>query len=325
MSAVPLATPPLADEPAALAELALRACVASRPAPGHAMLLDALLRATGTDFALRLSRGGWYRPGRILDAAGQCVADDAMAWLEQAWADADEDPQAFAERHADSGLTVTRLDGSTHYFVAPNGPGAADFLQLEVEELRERVSHRFDAAAPAPDSVEAMIAPAREARSLRPSDGTSHYGFRRITDIARITAALAAQPGSAPPVLRFLAEWDASSSGRQRRFCDHWVLALSDHPDRYGQPRRAARPVPTHAPHWSGADGAAGLALAQHLHDFNRDAGYRAAWYFHLVCGHRVPRSVAPAVFADLQDGMAYLPERDVELLKAWMREPYSL
>jgi len=310
------------DASAALAELALRACVASRPAPGHAMLLDALWRSAAVDFALRVSRGGWYRPGRILDRDGDCVADDAIAWLEQAWADADDDAQTFVERHSDSGWAVTRLEGVTHYFVAPNGGGPAEFLQLEVEELRERISYRFVADTSPPESVEAMIAPAVCAGE---PEGVPHYSFRRLTDIARYLDRLGSQPGNPAPVLRFLAEWDASSSGRQRRFCDHWVLALSEHPDRYGQPRRAALPVAVHAPRWSGDAAARGTALAQQLHDFGREAGYRAAWYFHMVSGRRVPRDVAPRVAADLQDGMAYLPERDVALVTNWVREPYSL
>lgn len=327
MPAESSADPELADAPAALAELALRACAASCPTPGHAMLLDTLWRSATVDFALRVSRGGWYRPGRILDRNGDCVADDAIAWLEQAWADADDDPQAFAERHADSGLAVTRLEGVTHYLVAPNGGGPAEFLQLEVEELRERISHRFDAGAPVADSVEALIAPADTDTDAAPQTGESaaHYSFRRLTDVARYVGRLAAQPGNPAPVLRFLADWDASSSGRLRRFCDHWILALSEHPDRYRQPRRTALPVAVHTPKWTGTKGLRGVALAQQLHEFNRDAGYRTAWYFHMVSGHRVPRDVAPAVFADLQDGMAYLPERDMRLVTNWMREPYSL
>lgn len=303
-----------------LHEAAARACASSRPAPGHAMLLDALWRAASIDFELRVSRGGWYRAGRILGPDGGCVTDDALGWLERAWAQADGDPQALAGH---DGHTVTRFEGVTHYFVAPLGTGSGDFLQLEVEELHERASFRFGADAPVPDSVDALIAP-RGASSAALADGPPHYSFRRLTDIDAFVARLASQAGSAPPVVRFLAEWDASGRG-QRRFCDHWVLALSEHEDRYRQKRLAAAPVPVRAPCWAGGGDSRGIALAQQLHEFDRDAGFRAAWYFHMVCGHRVPREVAPRVFADLQAGMAYLPERDAALVAGWLRDPYCL
>ena len=88
---------------------------------------------------------------------------------------------------------------------------------------------------------------------------------------------------------------------------------------------RSAMPVAAHAPRWEGTAGARGTVLAQQLHDFDREAGYGFAWYFHLVSAHRVPRSVAPEVFADLQDDLAYLPERDANLIHAWMHDPYAL
>lgn len=327
MSALPLAPLPPAAVPSPLSAPALGACSASQPAPGHAALREALRRATGIEFLLRLSRGGWYRPGRILDAAGAVVAADALAWLEQAWADADEEGPLLAERLVRSGYAVTRFDGITHYLVASAGPRAADFVQLEVEELIERVSHRFAPSAPVPDSVDAMLAPPRSGARQLSAAIASQYRFRRIVEFtppsATPSAPDAAPAGAGPALQRFLAEWDAG--GHARTFCDHWVLALSDHADRHGQMRLAARPVPATAPAWRGLAGERGLALAQRLQDFDRDAGYRSAWYFHMVCGHRVPRDIPPLVAADLDAGMAYLPERDAALLAGWLREPYSI
>lgn len=313
-----------APDPVALSTLAARACAVSRPLPGHAALLDALRREGAPDFAPRLSRGGWYRPGRILAAEGASVADDALVWLERAWGEADEDGQTFAERHADSGFLVTRTEGVTHYLVAPYGSGPADFLQLEVEELQEKVSHALAGGTEPADSVEALLSRPDYCPLPMPL-GPSRYAFRRVTDMSAFIDRIASQPGTPGPVLRFLSEWEQSSGGRQRPFCDHWVLALAEHPDRYGQLRASAVPVAAHAPQWHGTDEARGTELAQQLHDFDRAAGYTFAWYFHLVSGHRVPRSVLPRVIADLMDGLAYLPERDAELVRRWVHEPYSL
>jgi hypothetical protein len=307
-----------------LAERCRDACAGTLPLPGHAALLEAIRRAGGPDFALRVSRGGWHRPGRIVAADGHCVADDALAWLERAWTDAGEDAECFAERHAGCDYRVSRLDGVTHYFVAPCGSGPTGFAQLEVEELRETISHPLIGDGTHADSVEALLERPPGA-AAGPLSGPARYIFRRATGIADFVSRIAAQPDKPAPLLRFLADWESSSAGQHRRFSDHWVLALSEHLDRYRQLRRSALPIAAQAPRWTEGPDVGGVALAQRLHDFDRAAGYASAWYFHLVSGHRVPRSVLPAVFADLRDGMAYLPERDADLVVAWMREPYSL
>jgi hypothetical protein len=313
-----------AAAPLPLAERCVSACTSARPVPGHAILLDTIRHGGGPDFALRLSRGGWHRPGRILDANGESIADSALSWLDEAWAETGDDPDEFAAHYADCGYRITRIDGISHYFVAPYGNDSAAFLQLEVEELLESPGHPLIDRGPPPDSVEDLLAsPTPQTAEGLPSAGC--YSFRRLTDIADIVEKLNAQPGRPPDVLRFLAEWQTSSAGQQRHFCDHWVLALSEHQDRYRQQRCSATPVAANAPQWMGSDQASGIELARQLSDFDRAAGYSAAWYFHLVSGHRVPRSLLPAVHADLTDGMAYLSERDAQLVAAWMQTPYGM
>ena len=310
--------------PPSLNETLFRLCTATLPLPGHATLLDGLRQAGGPEFAPRVSRGGWFRPGRIVDVNGHTVADDALAWLEQAWLDAGEDGEAFVDRHAGSGLVLTLQQGISHYLVAPWGPGASEFLQLEIEELQEVASHPLAAAGDAPLTVEALLD--RPPHSPAPTPiGAPRYGLRRLTDIAQFVERIADQAGKPTPILRFLADWEASSAGPQRRFCDHWVLALSEHLDRYRQTRYGAAPVAAHAPAWGGVPGHRGTALARDLHDFDRAAGYGFAWYFHMVSGRRVPHALAPLVAGDLNDGMAYLPERDARIVFRWAHTPYTL
>ena len=86
MNYVPLAPPPKTRPDLALDDTLRYLCATLTPLPGHAPLLDALRHTGGPDFSLRLSRGGWFRPGRIIDAQGDTVAEDALAWLEQHWA-----------------------------------------------------------------------------------------------------------------------------------------------------------------------------------------------------------------------------------------------
>ena len=310
--------------PPDLNETLFRLCATTAPLPGHATLLDALRRAGGPEFMPRLSRGGWFRPGRILGTDGRCVADDALAWLEQAWLDAGADGENFIDRHADAGLMLSLQQGISHYLVAPWGPGASEFLQLEIEELQEFVSHPLASAGEPPLTVEALLDHPPGAPAPVPL-GAPRYALRRLTDIAQFVERIAGQAGKPAPVLRFLADWEASSAGPQGRFCDHWVLALTEHLDRYRQPRCGATPVAAHAPAWSGASANRGTALAHDLHDFDRAAGYGFAWYFHMVSGRRVPHALAPLVAGDLGDGMAYLPERDTRIVFRWVHEPYTV
>ena len=206
--------------PLPLAECCVSACTSARPVPGHAILLDAIRRGGGPDFALRLSRGGWHRPGRVLDANGESIADSALSWLDEAWAETGDDPDEFAAHYADCGYRITRIDGISHYFVAPCGNESAAFLQLEVEELLESPGHPLIDDGPPPDSVEDLLArPTPHSAEGLPS--ASCYSFRRLTDIADIVKKLNAQPGRPPDVLRFLEEWQTSSAGQQRHFCDH--------------------------------------------------------------------------------------------------------
>lgn len=356
----------LLPNPSTLSELAFHACHAHRPVPGHGPLIDALRSKGAPDFAARVSRGGWYRPGRILSGDGSVIADDALAWLEDAWRSVDEDGARLADRLRERGYLLTRELGVTHYLVAVRGKAPADYLQLEIEELREVISHPLghgfgtttagitDAArdgaehhgAPAtrtPDSVESLLVPPADAPPPQPQ-GPPRYRFRRVLDMAAQIAALAAQPGKAPAVMRFLDEWATSSAGRQRHFSDHWVLTLREHLDRYRQTRLTATPFAAHPLPWAGTeaatDGAAsaeggagatddealqGTALAQRLYDYDRRAGYTFAWYFQMVSSRKVPRSLAARVDADLHGDMAYLPARDAALVAGWVAEPYSL
>lgn len=317
--------------PADLSELAFHTCHSLRPVPGHGPLIDALRQAGGPDFSARVSRGGWYRPGRIIDAQGRIIAEDALGWLESALNEADDEGVGLAEQLRQQDWQVTHEQGITHYLVAPRGKSPADYLQLEIEELQEVISHplkaRIDEGEPI-DSVEHLLAPPHETDGLRTAVrplGHPRYSFRRINDMAVQIRAIATQAGKPPAVLRFLDEWASSSAGQRRHFSDHWVLALSEHLDRYRQPRISATPFAAHPLPWRGEDDAQGTALAQHIYDYDRSAGYGFAWYFQMVSGRKVPRTLAGRVHADLQGDMAYLPERDARLVAGWMETPYSL
>lgn len=319
--------PPLSDATAERLSHEIAAAIEGvKPIPGHARLIDALDKKGLPLFALRLTRGGWHRPGRILDRDGQCVAENALAWLEKAFEEqGDPEPEAFLEDIADKQWQITRYVGQTHYFVHVQGNAPDAFLQLEIEELDEALSHRLTPEEASADSVETLLEPA-EGVIPGPKQGRPVYHLRRLTDIAVFMQALREQAGKPAPVLRFIDDWAKSSAGQQNRLCEHWVFALSEYLDRYRQPRLGALPVAaTQAPKWSFGEALRGTELAQCLHDYDRSVGYGFAWYFHMLSGRKVPRNLPSAVFNDLQDELAYLPERDAKLVRDWIHQPYSV
>lgn len=301
---------------------------ATPPRPHHSGLLETASRALpGQPFRFVLSRGGWYRPGGVVRAGGERVADHLDAWAEAELADCGGDMDGFIERHGGADLLATRLSGRTHYFVAPYGPAPADFLQLEIEELHEVLDRRLLSADDPPADLQELIDPlhpvALEAQPVAPP----HYRFRRLTDMRHVVVRLPAPVGQIHPLSRFLGEWERSQARNKNPFCHHWIVALREHQDRYRNPVLSASPVSLHARqlkpfHWD--TGARGVDAASQLLAFDRAAGYPGAWYFHLVAGGLTPRAFATALASDLDAGYSYLREQESRLLTEWMRAPYS-
>lgn len=302
---------------------------AAPPRPHHSGLLETAGRLLpGRSFRFVLSRGGWYRPGGVVRADGTRVADSLEAWAEKELADCDGSIDAFVERHGDDDLVATRHSGRTHYFVAPYGPAPADFLQLEIEELHEVLDRRLFDDAALPADLQELIDPlqpvALEAHPVAPP----RYRFRRLVDMRHAVARLPAPVGELHPLARFLGEWARSQARGRQHFCEHWIVALREHQDRYRNPTLSASPVSLHARqlktfHWNPQ--AQGVDAANQLLAFDRAAGYPGAWYFHLVAGSLAPREIAAVLAADLDTGFNYLREQDAGLLVEWMRAPYSV
>lgn len=313
---------PRIPDPASLQGFAAE-LAASAPLPHHSGLLAAAA-GLGHDFRFALTRGNWYRPGGLIRADGTRVADDLERWAEEALADCGGDLAELVERHAGEDLVATRHNGRTHYFVAPCGPGPADFVQLEVEELQEVLDRRFIDHGRPPADLGELTDPLRPHVLPAQPVGRPHYRFRRLLDMRFLAVPGAIGPG---PMQRFLAEWQASRAGDQGHFCDHWIVAVRERRDRFGNPETGASPVSRHARklrsfHWQPE--LRGVGLADQVHAFDR-ASYPSAWYFHLVSGALTPAAVAYGMLADLGAGYGYLAERDAGLLRGWAAAPYSV
>lgn len=309
----------------------IEACAVVPVLAGPAALTQEISRRL-PDWPFRevLCRGGWYRLGGVIGAAGERISDQLEAWAEAELEKRDGDLAALLDDFADTGYRATHFVGRTHYFVAPAGSGATDFVQLEVEALQETLAHPlFDVAADgrAPPSTLDELLDARGAAHAGAPIGPPVYGFRRLTHIGDLLGRMRAQSLDPPPVHRFVADWETSSAGRATSFCNQWVIAVREHLDRYRQPIVRAQPVPARngpPPAFPARQGTSGLALSDALNAFDRQAGFPMAWYFHRLTTRAVPHWVAVSVAEDAAAGFSYLPERDLVVVRNWLHKAYG-
>jgi len=299
------------------------------PRPHHAALLEIANRTCpGCTFRYALNRGGWYRPGGVIKNDGKRFADSLEAWAKANLEACGGDIGELAERYAESDLQVTRHSGRTHYFVAAYGPGAADFLQLEVEELQEVLDRKLFDADNLPDDLQELVDPLSPLELEAQAVAAPRYQFRRLIDIRQTIARVASSESRSSGLSRLLSEWAHSSAAARGHFSDHWIVALREHQDRYRNPVLSVSLVSRHArelkPFQWNPD-LSGVEMNAQLQAFDRAAGYTSAWYAHLVADTITPPKVAYAVARDLEAGFSYLPDTEVALIKNWVAAPYSV
>lgn len=299
------------------------------PRPHHSALLEVANRIRpGCTFVFALSRGGWYRPGGVIEADGTRIDDSVENWTKRELADCQGEMEALFDRYVQRNYLVTRHSGRTHYFVAAYGPAPADFLQLEIEELQEVMDRKLINPDHPPDDLQELTDPVFPVELEAQPVAAPRYRFRRLLDIRQMLARLPVPYGQSLPVARFLLEWSHSSAAARGHFSAHWVVALREHQDRYRNPVLSASLVSRHARELKSFQwniGLSGSELSLQLQAFDRAAGYTSAWYFHLVSGTITPPKIAYAVMRDLDDGFCYLPDSEMALLKSWIISPYSV
>ena len=301
-------------------------CGTTPPDADHAGLIAGVARLLpDLSFHRALTRTGWHRIGGVVDEDGERIAFNLRQWAET---ESDHDMFALYERFADAGYLTTRFDGRTHYFVAPMGDRAPNFVQLEVEEIVEVVDRPLFVDDEVPDDIEELLDPpgAFGARLEPMVLAPPRYIFRAITDVADLVAEHVTAGGSDLRYIRFLEEWDRSSAGDTTRFCDHFILRLLPFQDRFGEQKVEATPLPidTLAIPKEGIGTLSGRALADYLTDYDKAAGFPMAWYFAMVLLKKTLTAIPAAVFTDVKHNYRYLPERDIAVLEGWMHKPYS-
>jgi len=297
-----------------------RACADSDPARGAEDLLAGLGRLwPDLSFATVLTRGGWYRSGGVIATDGQRVADSLRIWAEQ---DACGDLDRLLDTCSRRALFATRLVGRTHYLTAPTGEAAADFVQLEVEELQEVLERYLSDPDWLPESLEEFIDPLDYPQTEPEPVGSSRLVFRRMFSARELIDPRA--QGSGGGLSRFLHDWGCSSAAQAGHFCGRWVVAVRESSGSDGEARLSAHPVSVaRVQALEDSDGIRGAELANLIQDYDRSAGYPMAWFFHMVASAGVPHSVGMQVADDQERGFSYLPARDLAVLRGWVSSPY--
>lgn len=303
-------------------------CEQSSPEPFHATLLAGINELDPElHFRWVLSRGGWYRLGGVIDDQGQPISSSLNHWLADMQEHFEGDLDAFMDVYADLGYRVTHIEGESHYFTAPTGRRAQDFLQLEIEETQEIPVRDLFPADWEPEDWEDLADPMDlPSNPDELSETPRRYLFRRITPMADFIETMEQAPDGRADLPRMLHDWDRSSAGKLQRFCEHWAVGIQAEQGKDGSPH--ARVLKAEGPKlpcdckkegpWDEGE------LSQCVLRYDQAAGYPFAWYFHLVGGRGVDAACALRVFEEHEDGgYAYLPSRDRRLLEAWLNGPY--
>lgn len=306
----------------AIVETCARAQVGTGP--------SALIKDLGTalpDWKFRhaLGRGGWYRLGGIVDGEGRRISDNLERWIEEQLDARDGDIARLIDDHAGQTLYATRLAGQTHYLTTAVGDGSDDFLQLEIEDLQEMRAHQLFANEPG--SLEELVDPQGAGRPTQPL-GLPFYAFRKLQHIGAFLKRMLVQKPEPAAIHRMLDDWENSSAGRTSAYYNHWIIATREHLDRYHQTVFRAHPIATlsgEPPEFEADQGTNGLKLQAALNQFDRQAGYPMAWYFHMLTTKAVPHWVAQATVEDALAGFAYLPQKDVDVVRNWLHRPYAV
>jgi len=295
------------------------------PKPGHGVLVQALGGVfPDLEWRLVLSRKGWHRIGGIIDAHGNRVSDNLVLWIEEQGGD---DLLGVFVRHEGDGLLATKLCGTTHYLTAKTGDKPWDYVQVEIDELREVTDRFLFDPDNAPDAAEDLLSPENPLRVDPTPLGPGYYALRKAWDISDAHGRMAS--GSYADslfALRFFDDWSSSSAAGQE-FHRHFVLRMSNYKDRFGEMRLQATPLSTYVETMPPlpSPGERGIDLSRFLNAFDRAAGYPMAWYFCAVCGlDEGLQGVVHAVFEDVSGTYDYLPQCDVDVLQRWMADRYN-
>lgn len=278
--------------------------------------------------SLALEGDEWYKLGGVVDMDGNRVASDLIEWVERTYIECGQNLQTLIEHTLEQKLIATKQTGKTLYFVIQTGNSAEDFTLIEIDKTHE-VSDRMlvDEKQP-PEDLEEFIDPLYPYCIESYSLGHSRYTYRRKTDVKLFMEVINQRYPDKHPVQRFMDDWNRSSAGLNSPMSDDWIIRPYRHIGRFGEQIVNVEIVNTHKnnlPHLEDFTGKKGTGLGNLLSRFDRQAGYPLAWFFYMVKGKLVSTHSAEAVYRDISNDFAYLPERDEIILKDWIASPYNV
>ncbi len=293
-------------------------------------LLLSKLQSLNPGYPMRLARKGdeWYRLGGIVDMDGYRIANDLIEWTERTYIECGKNLQTLIDHAREQKLIATRQTGNTLHFVVQTGSKAEQFIQIDIDKIREMSDRLLVNGHNPPEDLEEFIDPLEPEFIETSCIGSPRYSYRRKTDVSVFMAEINKYHIEEHPVQRFLDDWNRSSALHKAVFSDDWIVRPFRHTGRFGEQIINVEIVNTQqkkVPHLEGIHGKKGVSLQQLLTRFDRHAGYPFAWFFYMVKGKLVSTDSGVAVFKDVSGDFSYLPERDVAVLKDWINTPYSV
>jgi len=288
------------------------------------------LQALLPECPVSLARVGdeWYRLGGIIDRNGQRVADNLIEWAERTFIECGKDLPTLLDYAQAQQLIATRQVGRSLHFVAQVGDKAEEFIQIDIDKTLEIADRLLVGSAMPPEDLEEFIDPLEPECVPAFTVGPARYAYRRKTEVAVFMEEINKHQPDRHPAQRFMDDWNRSSAGQRAVFCSDWVIRPYQHTGRFGEQvvnidivNSGKRTIPQ----LDKAAGLKGLPLHNQLTRFDRQLGYPFAWFFYMVSRKSVPLECAVAVFKDIDGDYSYLPERDAEVLRDWIKEPYKV
>jgi hypothetical protein len=303
-------------------------CKETLAGSGDAALVERIQKAY-PDYPLRLARHGhdWYRLGGVVRPDSGRIAVDLNEWAERTFIECGQNFKTLLDYCDEGHFLATRHKGVSLYLVAHTGPGAEDFVQIEVDRTQE-VADRYliDTEQP-PDDLEELIDPLAPVKVEPFAVGAPRYTYRRKTEVVLFMKELARHRADCHPVQRFMDEWNASSAGKAAVFCHDWSVRLNQHKGKHSEKLMNIEVVSNRSqdlPRLESPEAKKGKALQVLISRFDSQAGYPFAWFFFMVKGLVSPH-VGVSVYRDLTSDYGYLPARDAAVLKRWIADPYLL
>lgn len=275
------------------------------------------------DFRIVHERGGWHRIGGVVTRDGARVAADLRRYAETEFDEITPDMDLPENWDA---LLATRFDGRTLYIIAPMGDQAWDFVQLEIEVVQEVIDRELFPDDFVAADIEEFLDPADPVHLAPEPVGEAGYRFHGLAHIGQFIEGLDRATATDRRFTRFLEDWQHSRAGKSAAFHENWALRLFRYTDRFGEQKIEASPLCARGLPALPANGAipTGAALSNLLEEYDRAAGYPMAWYFQVLTAQKGAHAIAEQAWRDHESGeFAYLPEPDLNVLRAWWREPY--